>query len=192
MNILQKKNTNFSIKMSKPIPLADKTIPHQVSNPLQNVQNQVSSNTSAINSMQNSLQQTSITLSYNTNNITLLNPSEVDTVDQIKNYILQVSNVELNYIGTPNVFFSPQNYTGTILIKGQAIYLPEQGVYQLFEMYFVNQNVINQSDNDFENQISPQTLLSGNITSVSTKDSNDKFYIVIMNRLLVIIRIMSV
>ena len=44
-------------------------------------------------------------------------------------------------------------------------------------MYFVNQNVINQSDNDFENQISPQTLLSGNITSVSTKDSNDKFYI---------------
>ena len=96
------KNTNFSIKMSKPIPLADKTIPHQVSNPLQNVQNQVSSNTSAINSMQNSLQQTSITLSYNTNNITLLNPSEVDTVDQIKNYILQVSNVELNYIGTPN------------------------------------------------------------------------------------------
>ena len=63
------------------------------------------------------------------------------------------------------------------MIKGQAIYLPEQGVYQLFEMYFVNQNVINQSDNDFENQISPQTLLSGNNPCVSTKDSNDKFYI---------------
>ena len=121
-----KKNTNFSIKMSKPIPLADKTIPHQVSNPLQNVQNQVSSNTSAINSMQNSLQQTSITLSYNTNNITLLNPSEVDTVDQIKK--LHITSIErrIKLHWNPKRSFSPQNYTGTILIKGQAPILPSR------------------------------------------------------------------